>query len=225
MKHLLRYWLTGAALVLVILTPVGASAYYGMLMSSDFGIVGGGNWINPGPTYIEWTVTQNADNTWHYDYNFGHPAGETSHWIIETSGGLTANDFMNLSGDFGQIDVGQHTAGPGNPDMPDDIYGIKFDETDGLVTHVEWDINRDPMWGDFYAKNGDAGGSGTNLAWNAGFTAGDTDPDAPPMNGSLDFHLLVPDTSTPPPPVPEPSTLLLLGSGLMGAALVIRKRR
>ncbi len=209
----------------MLLVPVGASAYYGMLMSSDFGILGGGNWIETGPTYIEWTVTQNQDNTWHYDYNFGHPVGATSHWIIETSKGLTANDFMNVSGDIGPIDVGGHTAGPGNPQMPDDIFGIKLDETAGEVTHAEWDIDRAPMWGDFYAKNGTAGGLGTNLAWNAGFTANDTDPDAPPAGGSINYHILVPDTHNPPPPIPEPSTLLLLGSGLLGTALVIRKRR
>ena len=71
-----------------------------------------------------------------------------------------------------------------------------------------------------------ARGYRNNLIRNAGFTKKDIDPTAGPSDGSVDFHLLVPDTlSTPLPPtpstptvppgvIPEPMTLLMLGLAL-----------
>jgi hypothetical protein len=107
--------------------------------------------------------------------------------------------------------------------MPEPIYGIKFDEASGTATHMEFLTLRAPVWGDFYSKNGRAGGHGWNLAYNAGFGSPDSDPTAPPQGGSIANHLLVPDTREVPS-VPEPSTMLLFGAGLLGAALALRKQ-
>ena len=62
-----------------------------------------------------------------------------------------------------------------------------------------------------------------NAVWNAGFGNPDTDPSGPPGGGSLDGHLLVPDTSHDVPPVPEPTSLAVLGIGLL--CLLARRRR
>ena len=64
-----------------------------------------------------------------------------------------------------------------------------------------------------------AGGS-DNSAWNTGFL--DADPLDLPANGSINNHVLVPDTYTTP--VPEPGTLLLVGTGLASAGAWSRKR-
>ena len=78
---------------------------------------------------------------------------------------------------------------------------------------IAFDSWRDPVWGDFYAK---CGGSPANEAWNMGFGSPDSDPMLAPINGSIDNHILVPDTHSP-----EPSSFLILAVG----AIMLRRRK
>lgn len=62
-------------------------------------------------------------------------------------------------------------------------------------------------------------GGTQNTVWNAGFTA--VDPTDAVDHGSIGNHIIVPDSV-----IPEPSSMMALGAGLMGlSGLVIRRRR
>ena len=207
--------------VAMLAIPSVSAAYVGSLLSTTGGIEGTGNWItDPAGMSFEWEVTQNADNSWHYSYVFTHPEGETSHFILEVSDTFTANEIFNLAGDVGNVEIGLFDTG-GNPNIPGSIYGIKFEDATGLVTAFSFDSFRVPVWQDFYSKDGVAGGTDFNAAWNTGFLA--DDPTALATNGSIDFHVLAPDSTTDP--IPEPTTLMLLGSGLLGSVAIFRRRR
>ena len=95
------------------------------------------------------------------------------------------------------------------------IGGRKFDDANGTTMHFSFDSDREPIWGDMYVKGGQS------EIWNMGFTNPEYDPMTPAANGSVDSHILVPDSESGNI-VPEPASLLMLGSGL--AVLVVRRR-
>jgi hypothetical protein len=205
------------------------ASFSGTLYSSDLGLIATGNWNTGAGTIFDWVVSQNPDNSWHYHYRIEHPAGATSHFILEVSSNFTRDDIFNATGNFGSIDIKTQLPHQGNPFMPEGLYGIRFEEMTGVVSTIDFDSWRVPVWGDFFAVNGAGGGdaAGTlprppvmSTARNAGFTANDWDPVAPPQDDSIANHILVPDTITE---VPEPSTLMLLGGALFGAYVLRRK--
>jgi hypothetical protein len=221
----------GILLTGILFANLGAGqafAFVGTLSSLSGEILGTGNWlVATAGTSLSWQVTPNGDGSWSYQYDFCHPIGATSHFILEVSPTFTMDQLFGAHGDFGNIDLGTWSVSDGNsnPSMPAPIYGLKFDGATGLDTHIYFDSWRAPVWGDFYSKDGNAGGHGPNAAWNAGLSANDTDPTGPAADGSVLSHILRPDTYDKISPVPEPGTFVLLGLGLAGAAIAARRRR
>ncbi|OFX15082.1 MAG: hypothetical protein A2Z18_03065 [Armatimonadetes bacterium RBG_16_58_9] len=212
MKQALVVYLGMAVLLCLAVPALSGPPYSGSITSSTGEILGSGVWIDPGVTVLDWSVTLNTDTSWHYAYTLSVPRGGVSHFILEVSPTFTENDIIGTSGSFGYVVIDTFSPGPGNPNMPGDIYGIKFDEAFGTTATFELDTYRSPVWGNFYSKDGNAGGAGMNTAYNAGF--GNPDP--------LAARIMVPDTDTN---IPEPSSLLAFlvgGTSLIG--ICIRRR-
>ena len=199
--------------------------------------VQGTNW--PGfDVTMSWEVTD-ADAgapsgyPWKYSYQFqlSGTQGALSHLIIEASDGFSTSDISGVSGEMSSsYEIGTQNAGPGNPNMPEAVYGIKFNPSTSDDYDVSWSFysNRVPVWGDFYAKCGTAN---TNTAFNAdsgqtvGFISPDVDPSDSPSAGNSGnhylYHILRPDSA-----VPEPSTLVgLVSMGLVGLGFSVLRRR
>ena len=237
-----------AALLFVsLLTSVSfaATTYTGSLQYTPGPPADSGDGINvigPDNQWTSYTVTfswnvTNADTTypaypWKYEYRMqlsGTQYGY-SHIIIEGSDNLTADDIFGLTG--ATLDsVKLQTVQGGNPDMPEDVYGMRFNPPTSGITDLSWSFycNREPEWGDFYARCGGLQG-GINQAYNYNFDAfgvargfldpdgnntnlDDTDPLSPASNGSVEFHVLVPNSV-----VPAPGAFVLgsLGVGFVG---------
>lgn len=223
-KKILAISLVTLLLVLVASASFASSTFSGELKSVDNQITGTGTWF---PISVSWTVSKLVNGLWHYDYTVATYQKDLSHLIIECSATFDEECIFNaqVNGTNWMVDVDYYAKGSsGNPGIPDDINGIKFDATSGTDIHVTFDSSRAPVWGDIYLKDG-AG----NVAWNGdsqgltGFTYPDTDPVVPVTNGTISNHIIVPDTVDDI--VPEPAGMLALGAGIMSLlGFVIRKK-
>jgi MYXO-CTERM domain-containing protein len=237
MRNLRTVAILCAVLLATTTTAWGGLIYTGTLqvpvLSGSPGLAGTGNWVAPSPgtpiTTLSWTVSRDSENDpWLYCYDFSTTAqGGLSHIVIEVSvptedsPGFTLADVVSGSASA-SFELGWANSANGNPEIPGPIYGLKFPGSAQTVDQICFESYKEPVWGDFYAKDGAAGGQGINTAWNAGFL--DPDPTAPYFADPADmnFHILRPDTRSGggDDPIPEPASL-----GLIGVALLATRRR
>jgi hypothetical protein len=171
---------------------------------------------------VRWGITQTG-STFHYDYTFTGSANNIppiknfSHLLLELSPGVVIGDIKNLVGATPEINnpIQDWTAQQGNPGLPGTFHGIKLNPvSDSNVLSFSFDIDRPPVYGNFYAKDGKtAGGAEDVIALNWALQNGD------PNQFNKFQYIAVPDTVV----VPIPGSLLLLGSGLLGLIGIRRK--
>ncbi len=194
--------------------------------------------------FADITLTWIVDDTtnpgfWTYAYTFTVDQKSPSHHLIEVSLDFTESNIEGTDGDapFQEGPKWFHPSGGtgAQPNMPGDLFGLKFDSSQDGLTDT-WIIVSDkaPMWGDFYSKNGKSDGIFAE-AWNTGFgidvidspTDGNNPTFITPVESDSFWAAwaLVPDTDNGGNGhVPEPGTLVLLGSGLIGLAIYSRRR-
>ena len=205
--------------IMLFVTGICSASFTGSL-STPTGLHGQGSWTS---ACFAWEVSQGT-NYWHYKYTLDlYDSQALSHLIIEVSDTFTSNDILNLQGANLSTDSPMTwTEKQGNPDLPSSFYGIKFEgaNLDGSFSStgpwvIEFDSTRAPVWGDFYAKDGKLDGV-NNVLYNMGFQNPDYDPTAAPISGSIDYHILVPDTTSVIIPAPGAMILGSLGVILVG---------
>jgi len=200
------------------------------------GLTGGGVW-NLGGLTLSWTILTPSDalnptpGLWNYNYTVTRVGqGAVSHWILELThfdeeGADLTTEWDALFGSG--TEVGTFGVSGSNPGIPGDIFGVKVDSGSPLsfsTTHA-------PVWGDFYAKDGAAGGLGTNFAYNVGFFAdtgsGLTSNQGGPPDATGPFTNWVarPDGAIEPPVIPEMSSIVAwLGLAVCGLIAVKKTR-
>lgn len=207
------------AVVLTTATLLSSAAYADSILvqPGDFtgsrsignGLEGTGDWADS--FEIAWEITFDA-NTSLYTYAYTL-SNAPSHFTLEVSENFGEAEFTFIGDTDGPRTFSPGDDGNSNPNLPGDIFAVKFDEEQATYTFT---TDRAPIWGDVYGKGGRGPGTAPddwNTVWNTGFG---TDPGSAPFTN----WIATPDTVTTQIPAPA-----AFGGGLVLLGLATLRRR
>ena len=200
----------------------GSSAHDELISSRSSNMAGGSSngvtatspW-DDGGFDISWDIRQ-ANGIWTYVYTVNvvedaDKVKEVSHFILEVTN--DGEQFDILPGSDSPHEGPQWWDESGsNPNMPNPIYGVKFDYGGGVVTYTMV-TDRAPVYGVFYAKDGRHSGTPV-VAWVNALNYEDYQTNE--LLTEMDF-IVRPDgvEGNGNGEVPAPSTIILFGSSLV----------
>ena len=193
-------------------------------VSNGAGVSSFGTWTSKGGFQLGWSITESG-SSYNYIYSIsnaseGGLSKGINSFILELNPSVTAS---NLS----TVITKSNTAIADGPKtftssdisfLPGNIYGVQFDLNGSSTATISFTSTNAPVWGSFFADNGFTGGSSKGYAYNAAFGS---DPNA----STKDFSNWVPTVGGASVLAPEPSTMLILGSTLVAAAYIHKRRR
>jgi hypothetical protein len=228
MKKLLIFIALTVCLLITASTVFAANDLNTGLLISGSGLTGTSSWA--GSMSFSWNVSL-LNNVYTYTYVLSDvdtsQQKNISHILLQTSDNFTDTDIWDLDiNNIAGVDTLQTwTSQLGNPGIPASIYGLKFEKGIGMADSPTWKVvfqsDRAPMWGNFYAKDGQTNQI-DNTVYNTDFLITPSDRYS---FDSVGYYVAVPDTKTTnTPAVPELATPLLAAMPLIGMLVRRRKR-
>jgi hypothetical protein len=196
------------------------------------GLVGNGVWDGGGINF-SWDISFNVGTSlWDYSYTLARtsinnpPGAGISHLLLELT--RYAADGTSLDthwkGIFGSANVDEWgDEGNSSPGIPGLLYGVKITPaaSEELSKTFTFSTPQVPVWGDFYAKDGKAGGD-ENYAYNAGFIGDLGASQGGPAVGTTNFLNWVPrpDGAVGPPGGDPPGNVPEATSSIVWSILI-----